>query len=298
MAYCCSALFAVCKLPAGLTATVSFNAGKPNKSAICVSAISILVLLNRNSTNSTYVTYEWAFALGSGKDIIPILLEDCEIHSRIRVLQYFDFKGQKRPWDKLIIRVKDFNSKKSKGKIKVGQLTVGELEKILSGSKSLAMAKTKNEGRSPNEGDIAEAANQLVNARNYLGNITDKTSTILWVDDRPNNNIYEREAFEHLGFKFDLALSTQEALKLLSKNKYAAIISDMGRVEGPKEGYALLKEVRQRDKQIPFFIYAGSNTLEHKIEAQERGAQGSTNRPSELIDLVTTHVQVKTNDTE
>jgi CheY-like chemotaxis protein len=122
---------------------------------------------------------------------------------------------------------------------------------------------------------------------------SESNNTILWVDDRPSNNIYEREALELVGFKFELALSTKEALTLLEKNKYLAIISDMGRVEGPREGYILLKEVRKTDKKIPFFIYAGSNLLEHKIEAQEKGAQGSTNSATELIDLITTHVQPK-----
>ena len=61
--------------------------------------------------------------------------------------------------------------------------------------------------------------------------------------------------------------------------------------EGHDEGYVLLKQVRQKDKQTPYIIYSGSNKLEHKIMAQERGAQGATNRPDELIDLVTTHIR-------
>ena len=113
----------------------------------------------------------------------------------------------------------------------------------------------------------------------------------MWVDDRPNNNIYEREVLNTLGFKFDISLSTNEALKLLQDNKYSVIISDMGRREGPKEGYTLLKKVREFDKETPFLIYAGSNSLEHKVIAQEKGAQGSTNTATELIDLVTTHVK-------
>jgi PleD family two-component response regulator len=62
-------------------------------------------------------------------------------------------------------------------------------------------------------------------------------SRILWVDDRPENNIYERRAFEALGFSFVLALSTAEALEVLESQQFAAIISDIGRKEGPKEGY-------------------------------------------------------------
>src|SRR5205085_5064234 len=83
---------------------------------------------------------------------------------------------------------------------------------------------------------------------------------VLWVDDRPNNNIYERQAFEAVGIRFTPALSTNEALELLERNKYAAIISDMGRREGPKEGYILLDTIRQQGNKTPFFIYAGSNS--------------------------------------
>lgn len=58
----------------------------------------IIVVLNNFSTKSSYVTYEWAFALGNGKTIIPLLIEDCEIHPRMTILQYLDFKDSKRPW--------------------------------------------------------------------------------------------------------------------------------------------------------------------------------------------------------
>jgi CheY-like chemotaxis protein len=68
---------------------------------------------------------------------------------------------------------------------------------------------------------------------------------ILWVDDRPENNTYERQAFEAMGLRFTLALSTDEAFERLSQVKYAAIISDMGRREGPHEGYVLLDRLRK-----------------------------------------------------
>lgn len=249
----------------------------------------VVVLLNETSMKSPYVTYEWAFALGGGKHIIPILTEECNVHSRIEVLQYLNFKNGQRPWDKLIDRIKKIKS--SKQKLKVGDLTVEELEKLIEGSRSLANESAKNEGRQVTTEEVAGFANQIVTAKTLFESNTELPNTILWVDDRPSNNISEREALSLIGFEFDLAYSTKDALKLLQNKKYVAIISDMGRVEGPKEGYVLLKEVRKFDKNIPFFIYAGSNLPEHKREALEKGAQGSTNRPSELIDLITRHVK-------
>ena len=110
---------------------------------------------------------------------------------------------------------------------------------------------------------------------------------LLWVDDLPENNVYERNAFEAVGLTFTLALSTQEALETLARNKFAAIISDMGRREGPREGYVLLDKLREQGDQTPFFIYAGSNLPKYKQEAIEHGGQGSTSHPQELFEMVT-----------
>ena len=110
---------------------------------------------------------------------------------------------------------------------------------------------------------------------------------ILWVDDRPANNEYERQAFEGVGLRFTLALSTDEAFERLSQNKYAAIISDMGRREGPREGYVLLDRLRRQGDRTPLFFYASSNAPEHKRETQEHGGQGCTNKAQELFEMVT-----------
>jgi CheY-like chemotaxis protein len=110
---------------------------------------------------------------------------------------------------------------------------------------------------------------------------------ILWVDDRPDNNIYERAAFESVGVTFTLSESTNEALDILSKTKFAAVISDMGRREGPREGYLLLDALRGRGDRTPFFIYASSNAPEHKRETSQHGGQGCTNNAQELFQTVT-----------
>lgn len=109
---------------------------------------------------------------------------------------------------------------------------------------------------------------------------------ILWVDDRPENNIYERQAFEAQGLTFQLALSTAEALNYLEREKFAAIISDMGRKEGSNEGYVLLSKIREMGLKTPYVIYAGSNLPEHKRMARENGALGATNKASELFEMV------------
>lgn len=110
---------------------------------------------------------------------------------------------------------------------------------------------------------------------------------ILWVDDRPQNNTYERQAFEGVGLRFTLALSTDEAFERLSQTKFAAIISDMGRREGPREGYVLLDRLRKEGDRTPLFFYAASNAPEHKRETRDHGGQGCTNNAQELFEMVT-----------
>lgn len=116
---------------------------------------------------------------------------------------------------------------------------------------------------------------------------------ILWVDDRPDNNIHERRAFEAFGLEFVLALSTSEALEKLSRQRFAAIISDMGRKEGPREGYVLLDTIRGRGDATPLFFYASSAAPEHRRETAEHGGQGCTNNAQELFQMVTKSVIVQ-----
>ena len=111
-------------------------------------------------------------------------------------------------------------------------------------------------------------------------------ATVLWVDDRPDNNVHERAALEALGVSFVLSTSTEDALEKLKRQSVDAIISDMGRPPDPQAGYTLLDKLRARGDQTPFIIYAGSRAPEHRAEARRHGAIGSTNRPDELFEMV------------
>ena len=113
-----------------------------------------------------------------------------------------------------------------------------------------------------------------------------RRSTVLWVDDNPHNNSYERQALEALGVSFVLAKSTDEALKKIRKQRFDAIISDMGRPPDSQAGYTLLDQLRSSGYQTPFIIYAGLRDPEHVAESRRRGAIGCTNNPNELFEMV------------
>lgn len=109
---------------------------------------------------------------------------------------------------------------------------------------------------------------------------------VLWVDDKPINNRYERQALEALGVNIDPSLSTEEALVNIRQRSYDLIISDMARPEDQRAGLTLLDELRKRGNQTPYIIYAGVMTPTVR-EAREHGAIGATDLPQELITLVT-----------
>jgi CheY-like chemotaxis protein len=67
--------------------------------------------------------------------------------------------------------------------------------------------------------------------------------TVLWVDDRPDNNIVERHAMAAYNIDFVLAKTTGQALAELRKRQFDAIISDMGRPPDSRAGYTLLEAV-------------------------------------------------------
>jgi CheY-like chemotaxis protein len=283
-------------------------AGEEWRNAIDVAienSVALIVIMTPEAKTSEYVTYEWAFAWGISIKVIPIMLRPTTLHPRLEALQYLDFTNIKsRPWDKLVEEVRAASATRhthAEGTIspsdRVTSMTVEQLEKMIAGAVSLVRAGEKHDSlvdqQTGSRGATAlDAAGRVLRAADAASQIGGQPGDvwrrrILWVDDRPDNNTYERQVFESLGLTFDLVLSTDEALERLGSSRYGAIISDMGRREGPREGYRLLDAVRASATTTPFFIYASSNAPEHKREAAQHGAQGSTNRANELVDMVT-----------
>lgn len=116
-----------------------------------------------------------------------------------------------------------------------------------------------------------EYASQIVVNQEGIRSARSEGKAILWVDDRPDNNFYEREALKRYGVDFALATSTDEALRILSTARFDAIISDMGRPPDNRAGYTLLQAVRAKGDNTPYFIYAGSRSQEHVAEARAPG---------------------------
>ena len=106
-------------------------------------------------------------------------------------------------------------------------------------------------------------------------------TSVLWIDDRPDDNISERRAMEAYNVKFDLAKSTDEALIKLNKKRYDLIIGVTGTPLEPTGEYTLLRTLRSR-KLTPYYIYTGPGETEEISKARTDGAQATTNTPTEL----------------
>ncbi|MGE3856421.1 MAG: response regulator [Dehalococcoidia bacterium] len=109
---------------------------------------------------------------------------------------------------------------------------------------------------------------------------------LLWVDDHPEGNPSEAAALRSMGLSITTVGSNEDALRSLARDRYDLVISDMRRDEGATAGYDLLQAIRKDDQRMPFVIYTGSDSPDHRRRAIELGAQGSTSRPNELLGLV------------
>jgi CheY-like chemotaxis protein len=119
---------------------------------------------------------------------------------------------------------------------------------------------------------------------------------VLWVDDNPDNNVFETEALQALGIEVDFEISTSEALRKLQKNDYDVVISDMARFEDEKAGYSLLVRLQDIRPGMPFILYSSTNTPDQERAIVSQGAYGSTSRASELVELVVSAIRGQTSN--
>ncbi|NNA57162.1 response regulator [Pseudomonas koreensis] len=110
-------------------------------------------------------------------------------------------------------------------------------------------------------------------------------TTILWVDDNPQNQVYERKALSALGIQFVLAESTTEAIPLLKNQQFDVVITDFKRADDDRGGYTLLDEVKKLPNPPPLIIYSSSASPELEADARKRGAYAETNMPQRLFSL-------------
>lgn len=110
--------------------------------------------------------------------------------------------------------------------------------------------------------------------------------SLLWVDDVPENTVFERQALEALGISIVTALTTEEALSRLQGRDFALVISDMARPPDQLAGYTLLDRLRAAGDPTPLIIYSSTETPEQRAEAERKGAAGQTSTAAALVQMV------------
>ncbi len=83
-------------------------------------AFAMIVVMTPESKHSEYVTYEWAYALGAGIKVVPVMLRHTLLHPQLDTLQYLDFTDPDYPpWTRLVQRVQELQTAHTHDKVHV-----------------------------------------------------------------------------------------------------------------------------------------------------------------------------------
>ncbi|USF88757.1 response regulator [Candidatus Endoriftia persephonae] len=118
-------------------------------------------------------------------------------------------------------------------------------------------------------------------------------SSVLWVDDHPENHIQIIEQLNNKDVSVIQEKTTDDAISRLSVSKFDLIITDMHRVEFGKvhheAGMELIKAVRERKLSTPMIVFFGRSrkpVYRYKDVAIEAGANLVTSSPTELMSAI------------
>lgn len=93
---------------------------------------------------------------------------------------------------------------------------------------------------------------------------------VLLVDDEPGSLRLSKDILEESGdMAVDIATSPREALAMMARSRYDAIVSDYMMPE--MDGLEFLKLVRAKDSSIPFILFTGREREEVAIDACNAG---------------------------
>lgn len=103
----------------------------------------------------------------------------------------------------------------------------------------------------------------------YNRRINNGRAYILWVDDNPFNNKDVIIDLQEKGIVVDLAITTDQGLKLFKEKEYAAIITDTSRGGKFDAGYQLCLTLQSKSDVPPVLLYSVEDTIKkygHKYQ--------------------------------
>jgi CheY-like chemotaxis protein len=141
--------------------------------------------------------------------------------------------------------------------------------------------------------DTASAENAVAHAAKQRGETPEtaaasiaRTATrlarVLWVDDLPDNNLYETVALEKLGRFVTKATSTEAGLTYLEELDFALVITDLGRRHDRHAGEEFIRLVRASGRTEPIVVYT-VGAADKRAALVAAGADAVVDRPSDLV---------------
>ena len=124
--------------------------------------------------------------------------------------------------------------------------------------------------------DLGRAARRLAQSTALLAG-----ARLLWIDDEPDNNRFERALLEGAGANVDEAVSSNEARRNLGRAAYDLILSDIRRGDDSEAGIDFLQILVDEGWKTPVVFYVGEVS-----GPVPEGAFGIADSPDELVHLV------------
>lgn len=106
---------------------------------------------------------------------------------------------------------------------------------------------------------------------------------VLWVDDHPARNRFERRYFRAAGITVVNALSTSAGLAELRTDDYDIVITNFRRGESPTAGLELREQAQRDGYDVPFVGYIGAVDPSLSVPS---GFAAVTDQPDTLVTAV------------
>lgn len=162
--------------------------------------------------------------------------------------------------------------------------------KTIGGTKKLSGAELFMALESPLQAKMPESAKlsmlarlPAVHRRAMLVEPLVRGRRVLWIDDQPSNNFYERLALAQIGLCIDIAVSSEEGIYSAKHLRPDVIVSDIARHGDQNAGLEFLKTARAEGVAAPIIYYTGCVDEARGVPA---GAFGITDRPDQVLHLI------------
>jgi DNA-binding response OmpR family regulator len=112
---------------------------------------------------------------------------------------------------------------------------------------------------------------------------TEKIKVLLAEDDKNLGNVL-KSYLEVKGFETNLCINGQEAFNAFEKGGYGFCIVDV--MMPVKDGFTLVKEIREKDKHIPVLFLTAKSMQEDKMKGFQVGGDDYLTKPFSMEELL------------